>query len=106
MGQAGQKRVKSDCMFTIYICFNSGFDQSYVQTQKLSFPIFLDFWLAGVLTGVETSRFMYIWPLKKFQNSRGNRVWKFEKNFFWKSEFAKKIINSKWILEKDSEFAK
>ena len=35
MGQAGQKRVKSGCMYTIYICFNSGFDQIYIQTQKL-----------------------------------------------------------------------
>ena len=43
MGQAGKKRVKSGCMYTIYICFNSGFDQIYIQTQKLFFPNFFRF---------------------------------------------------------------
>ena len=59
-----KKRVKSGCLvqlYIIYICSHPKSNHSYVQTQK-PFFVFLDFWLVRALEGVETSRFMYIWP--------------------------------------------
>ena len=60
MGQAGQKRVKSGCMYTIYICFNSGFDQIYFQTQKLVFPFFRFLTSNGTKGGWDESIHVYM----------------------------------------------
>ena len=101
MGQAGQKRVKSGCMYTIYICFNSGFDQIYIQTQKLFFPNFFRFWLAIILKGVETSQFMYIWPYVASGKS-GQRYWfQFHNNnIIWKKTFYQGVITYAYSLRR------
>ena len=77
--------------------------KSYVQTQiYFFFEFFLDFWLHRALEELETSRFMYIWPPKNFQNSRGNRVWKFEKKNFWKMKYLYNMTHNPWLIAYES----